>query len=121
LATILAGFPGVLRNVYIGSLMKSVSAPAAGDTPLWIHITMGTLTIVASVLVTRYLYKYFKMAMGSEPILKPEESLEEDLECNNKTRLSSSTPPPTPPTPPLSESIVRVATPNPARQRIVPF
>jgi len=99
--------------------MKSVSAPSATDAPLWIHITMGTLTIVASVLVTRYLYKYFKMAMGTEAVPQMEEAMEEDLESNSKSRLTSFTPPPTSSTPPLSEVVVLPSSPIPTRQRIV--
>lgn len=109
LATILAGFPGVVRNVYIGSLMKSVSAPDAEDAPIWVHIIMGSLTIVASILVTKYLYKYFRMAMGSDPVQPKDET--DDLENNKKGVEHTPTPPP--------ETVTYPPSPLPTRQRIV--
>jgi uncharacterized membrane protein YdjX (TVP38/TMEM64 family) len=113
LATILAGFPGVVRNVYIGSLMKSVSAPEAEDVSIWIHVFMGSLTIIASILVTKYLYKYFRMAMnGESSVPKIDLSQEDDLEMNPKTIEHIPTPPP--------ETIAYPPSPLPTRQRIVP-
>lgn len=92
--------------------MKSVSAPSSEDVPIWIHLVMGSLTIIASVLVTRYLYKYFRMAMDSDQLEQRE--LENDLESNNSVSIPSSTPPPAD-----GGTIVYPSSPQPSRQRIV--
>lgn len=103
--------------------MKSLSAPSSEDVSIWIHLVMGGLTIVASVLVTRYLYKYFKMAVGSEPTSgtteKPEDDLESQMEAEtaiptlNGAEMTEKalTPPP--------ETSGFPPSPLPPRQRIV--
>lgn len=101
----------MLRNVYIGSMMKSVSAPSPEDVSIWVHLTMGGLTIIASVLVTCYLYKYFKMAVGSEPVPGSLEAPDDDLESH----LVAPTPPSTSPPP---ETSACPPSPLPPRQRI---
>lgn len=114
MATIAAGFPGVLRNVYIGSLMKSVSAPAEGDSfSQAINLIMGVLTIIATVVVTKYLYKYLKMAMDKS---SEKESEKDDLESNEPMVVV--VPPSPSPTPPASPAVVVYpASPLASRQR----
>ena len=92
-------------------MMKSVSAPSPEDVSIWVHLTMGGLTIIASVLVTRHLYKYFKMAVGSEPVPGSLEAPDDDVESHLVGPPSSS------PTPP-PETIAYPPSPLPPRQRI---
>lgn len=65
--------------------MKSLSSPASpDDLPVWVHWLMGGLTIIASILVTKYLYKYLKIAMKSPSDQIGKSNSAEDLENQNQ-------------------------------------
>ena len=92
--------------------MKSVSAPSGEEVSIWVNLVMGGLTIVGSVLVTKYFYTYLKMAMDAKA---QNNETENDLENNAATIPVCSTPPVD------NTNIVYPPSPLPSRQRIVPI
>jgi len=66
-ATLFAGFPNILKNVYGGSFMRSALTEDLSQLDWYIRIGTGVLTAGATVLLTRYLVKYAKAASQSDP------------------------------------------------------
>jgi hypothetical protein len=93
--------------------MKSVSAPSSEEVSIWINLLMGGLTIVGSVLVTKYFYTYLRMAMDTKPPQNDES--DSDLENNAASIPVCSTPPVD------NTNIMYPPSPLPSRQRIVPI
>jgi len=57
LATLFAGFPNIIKNVYGGSFMRSALTEEMSQLYWFLRIGTGCLTVLATILLTKYLHK----------------------------------------------------------------